>query len=306
MTTAPAAPITDFLHPEDVLLPLCAASSEAAIRQLVLHLHQRHGGFDPESAFKAVMARESVMSAIMARELAMPHARLPELDKPRLAVGVCPAGIPFAGATDPVKVVVLTLAPSSDPNLYLRVLAAVSKALSAPEALPRIASAKAPAEVMAALGIVPENLPAFLAVRHVMNTSPRVLRETDTLGAAIELFCASRITDLPVVDSQNQVLGTIAIEDLIRLALPAHLRWMEDLSPILRFEPFAALVKRETHSPITQFMRADILSIAPDTPAIQLAKLFLQDERRQVVVVEGRKLVGVVNLATYVRKLFWD
>jgi mannitol/fructose-specific phosphotransferase system IIA component (Ntr-type)/CBS domain-containing protein len=299
-------PITDYLHPEDVCLPLCADSAEGAIRLLVRHIHNRYGGFDLEAAVQAVMAREAVMPVIMERELAMPHARLPNLEKPRLAVGVCPVGIPFSNSADPVKVIVLTLTPSSDPNLYLRVLAAVTKSLRSPQAISRIAAAHSAPEVMSILGISHEHLPDFLAVRHMMNQNPVVLRDTDTLGQAIELFSAKGVTDLPVVDAQNNVLGTIAIEDLLRLCLPAHLRWMEDLSPILRFEPFAELVKRESGFTITRFLREDILSIAPDTPAIQLAKLFLLDERRQVVVMEGRRLVGTVDLTAYVRKLFWD
>lgn len=306
MPVSPSAQLTDFLHPEDVLIPLCSESSESAVRQLVQHIHKRHGGFDPEIAFQAVLAREAVMPVIMERELAMPHARLPELATPRMAVGVCPAGVLFSSSADPVKVIVLTLAPSSDPNLYLRVMAAVTKTLRVPQAIDKVAAARTPGDVMAALGIIQDHLPDFITAGHMMNTSPTVLRHTDTLGDAIELFCAKSLMDIPIVDGDNQVLGTIAVEDLLRQCLPTHLRWMEDLSPILRFEPFAELVKRDAGFPITRFMREDVLSITPETPAIQLAKLFLLDERRQVVVMEGRKLVGTVDLSPYVRKLFWD
>ncbi len=302
---APASPISAFLQPEDICLPLCAESSQAAIECLVRHIHRLHGGFDPAAAIEAVLARERVKPVIMQRELAMPHARLPNLAKPLLAVGVCPTGIPVPGAA-PVRVVVLTLIPSSDPSLYLRILAAVTKALRAPQAIARIAAAASPDAVLAVLGIAQEHLPDVLTARHVMNTEPRTLRDADTLGAAIELFCANQLMDLPVVNAQDDVLGSIAIEDLLRLALPVHLRWMEDLSPILRFEPFAELLKREAASSITRFMREDVLAIAPDTPAIQLAKLFLLDERRQVLVMEGKRLVGTIDLHNYVRKLFWD
>ena len=302
----PSTPIATFLQPEDVHLPLCATSKEELIRQLVDRIHARHGGFDVNTAVAAVMARDKVLPVTVERELAMAHARLPELEKPRLAVGVCPVGIPVPGAPDPVKIIVLTLAPSNDPNAYLRVTAAITKALLVPQAIARLASAKTPDQIMDILGVAHDNLPAFLAVHHIMNTSPLTLRDTDTLGAAIELFCARQIMDVPVVNAQNDVLGTIAVEDLLRLALPAHLRWMEDLSPILRFEPFAELVKRDSTLPVTNFMREDILSITTEKPAIQLAKLFLLDERRQVVVLEGRKLAGTIDLSNYIRKLFWD
>jgi mannitol/fructose-specific phosphotransferase system IIA component (Ntr-type)/predicted transcriptional regulator len=306
MNPKPAAPITDYLNSEDIVIPLKAGSSEEACRLLIDRLHRSHGGFDQERAVQAVLAREAVMPVVMERELAMPHGRLADLARPRIAVGVCPAGLAYPGAEAPVRVIVLTLVPLSEPNLYLRVLAAVSKSLRVPGTLDRIVAAKSPDGVLAALGISHEHLPEFLAVKHLMNTNPVVLRDTDTLGDAIELISAKAIMDLPIVNAQGEVLGTIAIEDLLRLCLPAHLRWMEDLSPILRFEPFAELVKRDSGLPITRFMREDILSIGPDVPAIQLAKLFLLDERRQVVVLDNRRLIGTADLTSYVRKLFWD
>lgn len=306
MSPKTAVPVTDYLGLEDIYLPLCARSAEEAVRLLVQRLHARHGGFDTEAAVAAVLAREAVVPVIMDHGLAMPHARLPELAKPRIVVGICPVGIPFHPNQPPVNVVVLTLAPASDPNLYLRVLAAVSKSLRIPNAIGKIAAARSPAEVLEGLGITARHLPDFLAVKHLMNTDPVVLRETDTLGRAIELFSAKSIMDLPIVNGRNEILGSIGTEDLLRIALPPHLRWMEDLSPILRLEPFTELLKRDYSLPITRFMREDVLSIAPDTPAIQLAKLFLHDERRQVVVLEERRLVGTVDLTSYVRKLFWD
>ena len=300
----PASPLTAFLQPDDIGLPLGANSMRDAIEQLVRRLHAHHGGFDPDAAIEAVLAREKVRPVLMGHALAMPHARLLELAKPLLAIGVCPAGFPVPDA-EPVTIVVLTLAPANDPNAYLRILAAVTKALQAPQAIARLTAAQSPAEVVTVLDAARENLPAFLAARHVMNDTPAVLRETDTLGAAIERFCAEQVMDIPVVNAQNEVLGSIAIEDLLRLALPTHLRWLEDLSPILRFEPFADLLKRESASPVTRFMREDVLAIAPDTPAVQLAKLLLLDERRQVLVLEGRRLAGAVDLHDYVRNLFW-
>lgn len=306
MKTEPLSTITQFLHPEDICLPLCADSSRDIIEKLIRHIHARHGGFDPEVAIEAVMAREKVMPVIMERELAMPHARLPDLSRPLLAVGVCPAGIPMSAEGDPVKVVVLTLIPSGDPNLYLRILAAITKALRSPQAIARVVAARQVDEVLEVLGISREHMPDVLDVRHVMNTAPQTLTATQTLRDAIELFCAKSIMDIPVVDGDRNLLGTIAVEDLLRQCLPAHLRWMEDLSPILHFEPFAELVKRDSDLPITQFIRDDVLSISPTTPAIQLAKLFLLDERRQVVVLDGKRLIGTVDLQDYVRKLFWD
>jgi hypothetical protein len=36
-----------------------------------------------------------------------------------------------------------------------------------------------------------------------------------------------------------------------------------------------------------------------------LAKTFLLDRTRQILVMEGRQLLGVVNLRGFISKLFW-
>ena len=40
-------------------------------------------------------------------------------------------------------------------------------------------------------------------------------------------------------------------------------------------------------------------AISPEMPAIQLAKIFLMQNVRQVQVVEGQRFLGVVNLDSF-------
>ncbi len=304
--SASQSTLAAFLDRKDICLNMQASSSEAAIRSLLAHLHGRHGGFSMDKAVCAVMNREKVISTVIERHVAIPHARLADLDRPLLAVGIAPTGIPFPGSPEPIRLLFLLLGPMDDPNLMLRILAAVTRTVRTPQQLGRLIGAETADEVYELLTAPEERMPDYLLVRHLMNRSPIVLRENDTLGTAIEKMCLHHVMDLPIVNSTGEVRGSIAIEDILRLAMPPHLLWMEDLSTVLRFEPFAELLKKEFNSPISNFMRNDVLAIAPDKPAAQLTKLFLKDERRQILVIENNRLVGVVNLSAFVRKLFWE
>ncbi len=300
------ARLTAFLDPGDICLNMQAADSEEAICALVAHLHGRHGGFSLDAAVAAVMSREKVVSTVVERHVALPHARLPGLERPLLAVGIAPAGIPFPNAPDPVRILFLLLGQTDEPHLVLSLMAAVARSVRIPHSVSRLIAADTAEEVLDILSGTEEHLPEYLLVRHLMTRSPIVLLETETLGAAIEKFCVHKIMDLPIVSAAGEIRGSFAVEDILRLAMPPHLLWMEDLSSILRFEPFATFLKKESGTPITQFMREDILEIAPDKPAAQLIKLFLKDERRQILVIENRRLIGVVNLDSFIRKLFWE
>jgi len=80
---------------------------------------------------------------------------------------------------------------------------------------------------------------------------------------------------------------------------------MDDLTPIIQFEPFADLLRKSRETKLADFMREAFVRVSPDVPAIQLAKTFLLDRTRQILVMEGRQLLGVVNLRGFISKLFW-
>ena len=139
----------------------------------------------------------------------------------------------------------------------------------------------------------------------MMDPTPATLLESDHLGTAINIFCERRVYDIPVVDEQGDVRGVVSLEDLLRLSLPEHLLWMNDLTPIIQFEPFADLLRKEREMHLADFMREEYVKVSPDVPAIQLAKMFIMEKTRQILVMEGRRLAGVVNLHGFISKLFW-
>ena len=148
-------------------------------------------------------------------------------------------------------------------------------------------------------------MPPFLKARNLMETRPVTLLESDDLKKTIDAFCSRHVLDIPVVDEEGDLRGILSLEDLLRLSLPEHLLWMHDLSPILHFEPFADLLRHDTERKVADFMREEYVSVIPDVPAIQLAKVFLTQQARQILVIQGRKLLGVVDLDAFVAKIFW-
>jgi len=80
---------------------------------------------------------------------------------------------------------------------------------------------------------------------------------------------------------------------------------MDDLSPIQHFQPFAETLKNDTETKIADFMQEQFISVDKSVPAIQLAKIFLMNNIRQIIVTSEGKLAGVVNINGFITKLFW-
>jgi nitrogen PTS system EIIA component len=297
---------SDFLKPENILCHLDAANWESAVEQLTTLLQKNEGGFDSDAVVKACLDRERASSTVIAPRLAIPHARVEGLDGVLVTVGTSYEGITFAHpARGPVHVIIAILTPKEDPGLYLQALAALTRELGANDAPDRLAECFTAEEIYKTLTQNGLTLPPYLRAGNLMQKQPVTLREGDTLNTVVETFCGKKLLDIPVIDEDRDVRGVLSIEDLMRLSLPDHLLWMHDLTPILRFEPFADLIRRDNETRVADFMRDEYVSVPPDVPAIQLGKLFLTEQVRQILVMEERRLLGSVDLTAFVSKVFW-
>lgn len=296
--------LSDCLDRKNVLFEIEASTRDDALCLLVKKLEKTLDGFNPEQVILALKEREAVLPTVIAPGVALPHARLDALTSPLVAIATTRRGIVFDEDKDPVNLIMLVLTPKTDPSAYLRVLAMLSTVLKDVN-VPDFVSHCTIAEVCALFDAGSRGQDEYLTAADVMDTDPVTLLEGNTLSVAISTLCARQLLDISVVDNDGDLRGLISIEDLLRQSLPQHLLWMEDLTPIIRFEPFAEMIKKDKETKLADFMREDFVSVSPDTPAVQLAKIFLMRPVRQIQVLEGRRLVGVVDLGGFVTKLFW-
>ncbi len=306
MSPAPPPTLHQFLAEGNVICGLQAATSAGAIHELASLLTRHNPGIQLAETVAAVVAREQLMPTVVAPGLAVPHARLPGLRQLLVAMGTSPAGIDFqAPGMPPVKVVILILSPKDDPATHLKLLAALAKDFKDEAAVGRIAAIASPKALIECFAGTATQGRDHLQARDVMNATPVTLLEHETLEKAIETFATRGLLDVPVVDQEGDVRGALSLEDILRFSLPEHLLWMDDLSPILHFQPFAEMLKSEGETKIADIMREEFASVPETLPAIQLAKMFIMENQRQILVVDGGKLTGVVNLHEFTTKLFW-
>lgn len=297
--------VSDYLAEGNILCRMGGLPAHEAVDRLVSLLFMHVGGFDRQGAVDAVMEREQLASTVLIDGLALPHARLDGLTQPMMAVGLSQEGVLFPENNELVRVIILVLTPKSDPSAYLKLVSAVSKSLADESLRLRLSLSETPAEAYSLLTSGVRGIPTHLMARDLMNAHPVTLREEDDLATAISAFCMQRQMDIPVVDETGDIRGVLAIEDLLRLSLPEHFLWMEDLTPIVNFQPFAELLRKDHETKVADFMRDRYTTMNPDTPAIQLAKDFLKSGIRQIILAENNKLIGVVDVQHFVAQLFW-
>lgn len=297
----------DYLSPNNILCGVRSTDGGEVLKLLLDMLRRHEPGLDSEAATREVMAREEVFPTVIAPGLAVPHARLPGLIQPLVAMACIPGGADFNVPNVPVNVMILLLTPVDEPNLHIQLLAALAGDFNQPEAIEKVASLNTPVEVLGYFSGNQVVMPDYLTAADVMRTDIKTLQETDTLQTAIAAFARSREEEMVVLDRVGDIRGVVALSDLLKFSLPEHLLWLEDLSPIYRFQPFSDMLKTAGDTRVADVMREEFLRVDKHVPAVQLAKLFLVHKLRQLVIVDANgHLAGAVELKDFCGKLFWE
>jgi nitrogen PTS system EIIA component len=296
-----------FLAESNIVCGIKAETSHELIEKLSARLCKTTPGLNKKNIVKAVIARENIVPTVIAPGLAVPHARMADVDRMLVALGTSTEGIDFKSpGMPPVKVAVLILTPKDDPGLHLQVLSALAKDFADPENIERVAALEDAAAVLDYFTTGELKLPSFVRARDLMTRKPVTLQESDTLHKVIETFAITKVKTIPVLDNEDDLRGIVSLEDILKFSLPEHLLWMNDLSSIYRFQPFADMLKSDEETKLADFMSEDMITVDIDIPAVQLAKLFIMHKVDQILVIDKGKLAGVVNMKDFVLKLFWE
>lgn len=126
--------LLDYLNADAVAVGLKQRTKREALELLAGLVQDRI----PESArprlLEAILHRENVVSTGIGNHVAIPHADIPEVETPLLALGVFPEGIDFDSVDEePVTLVFLLLGTPRSPGLHMKILARIARLSKDPE-----------------------------------------------------------------------------------------------------------------------------------------------------------------------------
>lgn len=294
-----------YLSPDNILCNTCGLNGQQLISSLLNLVAKQSNSIDVKNALEEVEKREALFSTVIAPGLAVPHARIASIDKPLVAMACCPDGIDFYNQQ--VNIIVLLLTPLSEPNLHMQLMAALAKDFSETDAIKKVSKSLNADEVIAYFQSKEVIMVDYLTAKEVMRANVTTLLDTDSLLHAINTFSTTPAEEFPVIDKNGNLKGIVSLTDLLRHCMPDHMLWMEDLSDIYKMQPFAEMLKNACTTSIAKVMNQDFITVSEDVPAVQLAKLFLTDNIRCLVVINNEgKLSGIVKLKEFCAKFFWE
>ena len=133
--------------------------------------------------------------------------------------------------------------------------------------------------------------------RDIMTTPVHTIRDTATIGEAARLLTDQRISALPVLDQDEELVGVLTHTDFF--LHPIHYPGTEGhlfelLGSLVGVDDLESASKALAERSVRDVMTHPVITITEDADIGEIARLMLHDKRTRLPVVRDEKVVGIV------------
>jgi len=124
-------------------------------------------------------------------------------------------------------------------------------------------------------------------VKDIMTKNLITIRSTDNIYDAMELLAGNRISGLPVVDEDNNLVGILSEWDVLHLLTDSNI---------------------DNNLKVEDYMSKNVVSFKAEDSAIDVCDFLKNSNKRRAPIVENGKIIGlisrhdIIKLILHVRK----
>jgi CBS domain-containing protein len=143
--------------------------------------------------------------------------------------------------------------------------------------------------------------PPVATVSEIMEHDPVSVGPETDIESVIRLLREHELPGVPVVNEAGRCIGIVTEADLVLrdeqadLHLPHHIDLLGGVVFLESMKHFEERVKKAFASSVKEMMTPDPVTVAPDAPVAEAARLIAQRRHNRLPVVEHGLLVGIVT-----------
>ena len=119
----------------------------------------------------------------------------------------------------------------------------------------------------------------------------------------LEILSRHKITGVPVVNQEQEVIGFISQHDIIKDTLPNYLGIINSGSILSEFIQLSKSLKENSNRPIKDFMIKNVITVNENDNEVLAADLLIRNKVQRLPVTRNKKLVGIITLTDICRIL---
>ncbi len=245
-----------------------------------------------------VQEREALGGTVLPPGIAIPHGRLENYED--ILIGMWVPSKTLETEQGEVKVLIFFLTSKAGSSLYLPVLSSLGTYFNDGEFLDSLMG-ETPQKIHDVLNTM--EIKKEVTVGDILEEDFVTCRRNNTLAQLADLFYQRKVSFIPVVDDEGRQIGEVTIKDLLSKGVPDYAKRLGNVSFLRTLEPFEALLREEDRILVEEIMRPPTRKISRDASIIEAVMLIISKGVRHIPVVDGDKVVGMLNESSILKKV---
>jgi len=133
-----------------------------------------------------------------------------------------------------------------------------------------------------------------MLVSETMTTNVKTAFVETPVRTLANLMCLNKISGLPVIDENNNIVGIVSEKDILRRMFPEMSDLADGGKP--NFEDMEKNYSDTLELQAKDIMTYVVSSVTPDMPIMKAASLMCLKNIRRIPVVDDGKLVGIISI----------
>ena len=146
-----------------------------------------------------------------------------------------------------------------------------------------------------------------LKVGEIMQAAVVSVGPETTVRELADVLAKHKISGVPVVDGQGEIVGMVSEADIIlqdaELHFPYYIQFLDGVIYLQGFGKFEERFRKAFGSKVTEIMSREVISISPKASVRDAATLMADRRVNRLPVVKDSRLVGIVTRGDIVRAI---
>ena len=143
-----------------------------------------------------------------------------------------------------------------------------------------------------------------MQVKDIMIEDVRTVQPEDSVRKAATIICTNKISGLPVVDGENNLVGIISEKDILKSLLPSFTDFLDDPIRARDFEGMEEAYQELLSKSVKALKTKQPYTVNADDPVLLAASRMHLHGFRRIPVVDGTQLVGIISLGDIHKAIF--
>jgi len=147
-----------------------------------------------------------------------------------------------------------------------------------------------------------------LTAKDIMTKDVITINKNASIEELSELLLKNKISGVPVVDDDGNMVGIATEGDIIvkdtELHYPRYFKLLDSIIYLESFNKFKNNLRKHLATKVEEIMNPKVITATPDTPVSEIAELMIRNKVNRIPIIsKDKKLVGIITRADIVSSI---